>query len=56
MTDWYDKNKFKKILTAFDSNKFNHKNKVGKLKLNDINNLLITLKIIQLVKHLLSKN
>ena len=40
MTDWYDKNKFKKILTAIDRIKFNHKNKVGKLKLNDINNLV----------------
>ena len=39
-TDWYDKNKFKKILTTIDSNKFNHKNKVGKLKFNDINNLI----------------
>ena len=24
-TDWYDKNKFKKILTTIDSNKFSHK-------------------------------
>ena len=39
-TDWYDKNKFKKILTTIDSNKFKHKNKVGKLKFNDINNLI----------------
>ena len=31
-TDWYDKNKFKKILTAIDSNGFNHKNKIGKLR------------------------
>ena len=23
-TDWYDKNKFKKILAIADSNKFNH--------------------------------
>ena len=30
MTDWYDKNKFKKILAIFDSNKFNHKNEIGK--------------------------
>ena len=28
-TDWYDKNKFKKILTTIDRIKFNHKNKVG---------------------------
>ena len=39
-TDWYDKNKFKKILTAIDSNGFNHKNKIGKLRFNDINNLV----------------
>ena len=43
-TDWYDKNKFKKILTTIDSNKFNHKNKVGKLKFNDINNLINNIK------------
>ena len=43
-TDWYDKNKFKKILTTIDSNKFNHKNKVDKLKLNDINNLINNIK------------
>ena len=30
--DWYDKNKFKKILAIVNSNKFNHKNKIGKLK------------------------
>ena len=30
-TDWYDKNEFKKILTTIDYNKFNHKNKIGKL-------------------------
>ena len=43
-TDWYDKNKFKKILTTIDSNKFNHKNKVGKLNklVNSINNNTIT--------------
>ena len=39
-TDWYDKNKFKKLLTTIDRNKLNHKNKVGKLKSNDINNLV----------------
>ena len=43
-TDWYDKNKFKKILTAIDSNNFNHKNKIGKLKFNDINNLINNIK------------
>ena len=39
-TDWYDKNKFKKIVTTIDRINFNHKNKVGKLKFNDINNLV----------------
>ena len=43
-TDWYDKNKFKKILTTIDNNKFNHKNKIGKLKFNDINNLINDIK------------
>ena len=43
-TDWYDKNKFKKILTTIDRIKFNHKNKVGKLKFNDINNLVNNIK------------
>ena len=39
-TDWCDKNKFKKILTAIESNGFNHKNKIDKLRFNDINNLV----------------
>ena len=43
-TDWYDKNKFKKILTAIDNNGFNHKNKIGKLRFNDINNLVNNIK------------
>ena len=54
-TNWYDKNEFNKILTTIDSNNFNHKNKIGKLKFNGINKL-ITLKIIQLVKYLLNKS
>ena len=37
MTDWLDKNKFKKVLDIVDINKFNHKNKIGELKYNDIN-------------------
>ena len=44
MTDWYDKNKFKKILTTIDNNRFNHKNKVGKFKFNSINNLVDSIK------------
>ena len=43
-TDWYDKNKFNEILTTIDSNKFNHKNKIGKLKFNDINSLINNIK------------
>ena len=41
--DWYDKNKFKKILTI-DNNGFNHKNKIGKLRFNHINNFFINIK------------
>ena len=40
MTDWFDKNKFKKILAIVSSNKFNHKNKIGKFKYNDIKDLI----------------
>ena len=43
-TSWHDKNKFNKILTTIDSNKFNHKNKIGKLKFNDINDLINNIK------------
>ena len=39
-TNWYDKNKFNKILTTIGSNNFNHKNKIGKFKFNDINDLI----------------
>ena len=38
--DWYDTNKFKIILTTTDSNNFNYKNKIGKLKFNDINSFI----------------
>ena len=45
-TDWYDKNKFKKILTAIDSKGFNHKSKIDKLRfnnlVNDIKNITIS--------------
>ena len=34
------KTKFKQILTTIDRIKFNHENKVGKLKFNDINNFV----------------
>ena len=43
-TNWYEKNKFNKILTTVDSNNFDHKNKIGKLKFNDINNLINNIK------------
>ena len=43
-TDWYDKNKFSEILTTIDSNNFNHRNKIGKFKFNDINNLISNIK------------
>ena len=43
-TDWYDKNKFNKILTTIDSNNFNHKIKIGKFRFNDINNLINNIK------------
>ena len=42
---WYDKNKFNKILTPIDNNNFNHKNEIGKLKFNDINNLINSIKV-----------
>ena len=34
---WYNIDKFNKILATIDNNNFNHKNKIGKLKFNDIN-------------------
>ena len=43
-TDWYNRNKFKKIFTAIDSNGFNHKSKIDKLRFNDINNLINDIK------------
>ena len=39
-TSWYDTNKFNEILATTDNNNFNHKNKIGKLKFNDINDLI----------------
>ena len=43
-TGWYDTDKFNEILATIDSNKFNHKNKIDKLKFNDINNLINNIK------------
>ena len=39
-TSWYDTYKFNEILPTTDNNNFNHKNKTGKLKFNDINALI----------------
>ena len=38
--NWFDKNKLKKILAIIDSNKSNHKNKIGKFKYIDIKDLV----------------
>ena len=43
-TNWYDKNNFNKLLTTIDSNNFNHKNKIGKFKFNDMNDLINNIK------------
>ena len=37
---WFDENKLQKILAIIDSNKFNHKNKIGKFKYIDIKDLI----------------
>ena len=39
-TSWYDTNKFNEILATIGNNNFNHKNKIGKLKFSEINNLI----------------
>ena len=39
-TSWCDTDKFNEILTTIDNNKFNHKNKIGNFKFNDISNLI----------------
>ena len=56
-TNWYDKNKFDKILTTIDSNNFNHKNKISKFNasLMTLMTWSIILKIIQLVKQILKR-
>ena len=43
-TGWYDKNEFEKILRIVNSNKFSHKNKIGKLRYKDISNLINNIK------------
>ena len=40
--NWFDKNKFKEILTITDGSKFNYKNKIGEFKyigIKDFNNI-----------------
>ena len=48
MTDdypnWFDRNKFEKILAIIDSNKFNYKNKIGEFKYIDIKDLVNNIK------------
>ena len=44
LTSWYDTDKFNKILATIDNSNFNHKNKIGKLKFNDINDLINSIK------------
>ena len=44
ITSWYDIDKFNKIVATIDNNNFNHKNKVGKLKFSDINDLINSIK------------
>ena len=41
---WYDTDKFNKILATIDNSNFNHKNKIDKLKFNDINDLINSMK------------
>ena len=55
-TDWFDKNKFKKILATAESNKFSHKNKIGKFKYNDINDLVNNIKNNAISEILAKKN
>ena len=44
ITSWYDTYKFNKILATIDNNNFNHKNEIGKLKFNDINDMINSIK------------
>ena len=43
-TSWYDTDKFNEILATIDNNNFSYKNKIGKLKFNDINDLINSIK------------
>ena len=42
--NWDDRNKFNKVLSTIANNKFNYKNKMGKFKFNDINDLINNIK------------
>ena len=42
--NWFDKNRFKKILAIIVSNKFSHKNKIGEFKYIDIKDLVNNIK------------
>ena len=42
--NWFDKNKFKKILAVIDSNKFSHKNKTEEFKYIEIKGLVNNIK------------
>ena len=42
--NWFDKNKFKEILTIIDSNKFGPKNKIGEFKYMDLKDLVNNIK------------
>ena len=55
-TDWYDKDKFEKILAILDSDIFNYENKIGKFKYSDIINLIINIKNNAISKILAKKN
>ena len=44
MTDWFDKNKFKKFLAIIDSNTFSYKNKIGEFNYTDIRDLVNNIK------------
>ena len=44
LTSWYDTDKVNKILATIDNSNFNHKNKIGKLKCNDINDVINSIK------------
>ena len=44
LANWYDTNKFNKIRATIDNSSFNHKNKIGKLKFKNINDLINSIK------------